>query len=48
MDILQLEGYVVHKWELSNELLSTSHPYFDSSPIGGSIEQKEKLYDLYL
>ena len=43
MEILQLEGYVVHKWELSNELLSTSHPYFDSSPFGGSIEQKEKI-----
>ena len=43
MEILQLEGYVVHKWELSNELLSSSHPYFDSSPFGGSIEQKEKI-----
>ena len=31
----QLEGYLAHKWNLSEQLLPTSHPHSEQSPFGG-------------
>ena len=31
----QLEGYLAHKWRLSEELLPPAHPYYSASPFGG-------------
>ena len=31
----QLEGYLAHKWRLSEEVLPPAHPYYSASPFGG-------------
>ena len=36
IELSQLEGYIAHKWQMNNELLPSSHPYFSIDPFGGS------------
>ncbi len=38
---LQLEGYLAHKWSLTDEFLSSSHPHYERSPFGGVTQVKE-------
>ena len=43
VELSQLEGYIAHKWQMNNELLPSSHPYFTLDPFGGSSAVNEKV-----
>ena len=43
VELAQLEGYVAHKWQMNNELLNSSHPYYSVNPFAGSNSYVEQV-----
>ena len=43
VEIAQLEGYVAHKWQMNQELLNASHPYYLIDPFAGENSYVEKV-----
>ena len=49
VEIAQLEGYVAHKWQMNQELLNASHPYYLIDPFAGEnsyVEERCQLVEI--